>query len=346
MSIHHLTGLYMGAYANLPVFLAVMFGLFAVLAYAFACVKQRRLLAAWRDVRDAVAPATLYRTLTVRFDIKIFWFQLLFVTPAVAFVGSLYSAERLAKLLIAAHGAPAISLGGHPIAATLFQVFASQILGTFGAFLFHYAGHKTPLFWSLHKVHHSAEALSPFTAARGHPIDTLLGGSISFVWRTLVVGVALYVTGGAFTPIALTILGLLGMATLIQDALNHSHVPLSYGWFNRLWVGPLFHHVHHSADLKHRDKNFGGGVPVWDWLFGTMYLPDPDEALRLGLNDAEIGEANPHNTVRGYMIEPMAEFARELLRLVRGLGTHTTFPPTTIAAADAGAGREGGVCPP
>ena len=131
------------------------------------------------------------------------------------------------------------------------------------------------------------------------------------------VGAALWLTGGAFTPAALTLLGLLGMATLVQDALNHSHVPLSYGWFDRVWVGPLFHHVHHSADLKHRDKNFGGGVPVWDWLFGTMYLPDPHEALRLGLNDDEIGDANPHNTVRGYMVEPLAAFARELGKLAR-----------------------------
>ena len=316
MSIHRLAHLYLAAYANLPVFLAVMFGLFAVLAYGFTCVKQKRLVAAWRDLRDAVAPTAVYKATTVRFDIKIFWFQLLAVTPAVAFVGSLYSAERLAKLLTGHYGAPALSLAGHPIAATLVQVFASQILGTFGAFLFHYVGHNTPLFWSLHKVHHSAEALSPFTATRGHPIDTILGGSISFAWRTMVVGAALYLSGGAFTPATLTLLGLLAMATLVQDALNHSHVPLSYGWFNRLWVGPLFHHVHHSADLKHRDKNFGGGVPLWDWLFGTLYLPDPDEALRLGLNDHEIGEANPHNTVRGYMIEPMAEFGRELIKLV------------------------------
>ncbi len=318
MTIHHLTRLYLAAYANLPVFLAVMFGLFAVLAYGFACFRQRRLLARWRDILGAVAPADLYKAPTVRFDIRIFWFQLLVVIPAGAFVGSLYSAERLARALIAAQGAPAIPLAGHPIADTLVQVFASVILGSFGAFLFHYAGHRTPLFWSLHKVHHSAEALSPFTAARGHPLDTLLGGSISFVWRTAVVGAALWLTGGVFTPAALTILGLLAMATLVQDALNHSHVPLSYGWFDRLWVGPLFHHVHHSADLKHRDKNFGGGVPVWDWLFGTMYLPDPAEALRLGLNDHEIGEGNPHNAVRGYMIEPMMDFWRELGRLASG----------------------------
>ena len=312
-----LTPLVLAAYANLPIFLAVMFGLFAILAYAYAGVRRRALLTSWRDVRDAIAPLAVYQAATVRFDMRIFGFQLLVVTPAVAFVGSLYSAERLAALLVARQGVPALALGaGHPMAATLIQVFASQILGTFGAFIFHYAGHKTPLFWSLHKVHHSAEALSPFTAARGHPIDTLLGGSISFVWRTLVVGVALYFTGAHFTPAALTLLGLLGMATLVQDALNHSHVPLSYGWLDRLWVGPLFHHVHHSADLKHRDKNFGGGIPVWDWLFGTLYLPDPAETLRLGLNDHEIGAANPHNTVRGYMVEPMVEFARELLRLV------------------------------
>jgi sterol desaturase/sphingolipid hydroxylase (fatty acid hydroxylase superfamily) len=41
------------------------------------------------------------------------------------------------------------------------------------------------MFWAIHKVHHSAEALSPFTAARGHPLDTLLGIAVGLVSRTL-----------------------------------------------------------------------------------------------------------------------------------------------------------------
>ena len=311
---------YLHELAQLPQYLAVIFPFFAVLAYGYACFKQHSLLTSWRDIREAIFPAAVYKNPTVRFDMSIFLLQLLLVTPAAGYVGSLYTADRFAKILAGAHAAQAASPSLiHTLIATIVQVFAAEILGTFGAFIFHYAGHKTALFWSLHKVHHSAEALSPFTVARGHPLDTLLGESVSFVWRTLVVGEALYLTGGHFTPAALTIITIMAIASLIQGALNHSHVPLSYGWINRIWVGPTFHHLHHSAELKHRDRNFGGGVPVWDWLFGTMYLPAPGETYGLGLNDHEVGERNPHNTFKGYLLDPMVEFGRELGRLIGAL---------------------------
>lgn len=308
---------YLHQLAGLPQYLAVVFLLFAVLAYAFACVRKRAVLWSWTDAREAIVPAKVYRCRTVRFDMSIFALQLLLVAPAAGYVGSLYTAERFAQVISRAHAAQAVWPGfPHPLIATAIQIFSAQILGTFGAFVFHYAGHKTPLFWSLHKVHHSAEALSPFTVARGHPLDTLIGESVSFLWRTVVVGVALYLTGSRFTPAALAVISGLALASLVQDALNHSHVPLSYGWLNRVWVGPTFHHLHHSAELRHRDRNFGGGIPVWDWLFGTMYLPDPEEAFVLGLNDQEFGDRNPHNTLNGYLLNPMCDFARELGKLV------------------------------
>jgi sterol desaturase/sphingolipid hydroxylase (fatty acid hydroxylase superfamily) len=320
MAPSRLITLYLGELAELPKYFAVIFVLFAILAYGFACLRRRALLVAWRDIRDALAPREVYARRTVRFDIAIFWLQMLLVLPAITFVGSLYTADQFAKLLTATYGAAPITIGaGHPIAATLIQVQAALIFASFGAFIYHYAGHKVPMFWAIHKVHHSAEALSPFTAARGHPLDTLLGIAVGLVSRTLVVGAALYVTGGAFTPATLTVLSCAALASLVQDALNHSHVPLSYGWLNRIWVGPAFHHIHHSLDPRHRDKNFGGGVPIWDWMFGTMYLPDPDEALVLGLNDQEIGEANPHNSFKGYLIDPLAEFGREFAKLPRAV---------------------------
>jgi sterol desaturase/sphingolipid hydroxylase (fatty acid hydroxylase superfamily) len=320
--------LYLRQLAAVPQYLGVVFGLFAVLAYGYACSKQRRLLWSWADIRHAIVPAEVYRARTVRFDIAIFWMQAFFILPAITFVGSLYTAEQLAHWITARAGAPAVSLGGHSIAVTFVQLFASQILGTFGAYVFHVAGHKLPLFWSLHKVHHSAEALSPFTASRGHPLDTLFGVSVSFAWRTLVVGLALYVTGGQFTTAALGVLACSTLASLVQDALNHSHVPLCYGWLNRIWVGPSFHHIHHSIEMRHRDKNFGGGVPVWDWLFGTMYLPDPDERYLIGLNAQEMGEANPHNSFKGYVIAPTRDFAVELGKLVwpKRIGRETDLP--------------------
>jgi sterol desaturase/sphingolipid hydroxylase (fatty acid hydroxylase superfamily) len=301
-------------------YLAILFLLFPALAYAYAAIKQRRLLWRWSDLRAALAPAHIYQTQSVRFDIAMFWVQIFLILPPLTYVGALYTAGQFARVLQHHFGAPAIGLGaGHPIAATTIQILASEILGTFGAYIFHYAGHKVPLFWTLHQVHHSTDALSPFSAVRGHPVDTVLGVIVGSSWRALVVGVALYFTGGGFTTWSISLFAILSLASLVQGALNHTHVPLCYGWFNRLWVGPSFHQIHHSAEPRHRDKNLGAAFPIWDWVFGTFYLPRPGETFTLGLNEQSLEQANPHNSFRGYMIDPMAAFADELRRLVRGV---------------------------
>ncbi len=313
--------------------LAVLFLLFPVIAYAYAAIKQRKLLWTWRDLREALAPAHVYRARTVRFDMAMFAAQLFLVLPAVTYVGALYTAQQFAGFLHAHVGPPPLSISNLVIAA-LIQLAASEILGSFGTYIFHYAGHKVPMFWALHQVHHSTEALSPFTAVRGHPIDTLLGVVVGSAWKTLVVGVALYFTGGGYTPAALSVISVMAVASLMQAALNHAHVPLCYGWLNRFWVGPSFHHIHHSAELRHRDKNLGGGIPVWDWVFGTFYMPRPGEAFTLGLNHQSLGDANPHNSFDGYMIAPMANACREFGKLI-GLGPkqqrRRSFRPAAFA---------------
>ena len=325
---------------NAPLqYLAVLFVLFPALAYGYAAVRQRRMLWRWNDLREALAPAHIYQTQSVRFDMAMFWVQIFLILPPLAYIGALYSAQQFAGLLQARLGAPPLALGaGHPIAATAIQLIASEILGTLGAYLFHYAGHKVPLFWTLHQVHHSTDALSPFSAVRGHPVDAALGAGVGLVWRAGVVGVALYFTGGAFTAAAVSLFGMLAVASLVQAALNHTHVPLCYGWFNRLWVGPTFHQIHHSAELRHRDKNLGAAIPVWDWLFGTLYLPQPGETYVLGLNEHSLGEANPHNSLRGYFIEPMIAFGAELGRLARGVikpQGRRSLGPTALVYASA-----------
>ena len=36
---------------------------------------------------------------------------------------------------------------------------------------------------------------------------------------------------------------------------------------------PAHHQVHHSANPKHFNKNFGSCLALWDWMFGTLYVP-------------------------------------------------------------------------
>jgi hypothetical protein len=51
----------------------------------------------------------------------------------------------------------------------------------------------------------------------------------------------------------------------------------------------------------------GGMFPlsIWDWMFGTLYLPVKGETYRWGLNEEEIGANNPHMSVRALYLEPM-----------------------------------------
>ena len=45
------------------------------------------------------------------------------------------------------------------------------------------------------------------------------------------------------------------------------------------------HQLHHSAARRHRDRNMGFALSIWDQLFGTAYLPAEREHLRLGLGE-------------------------------------------------------------
>jgi sterol desaturase/sphingolipid hydroxylase (fatty acid hydroxylase superfamily) len=213
---------------------------------------------------------------------------------------------------------------------TQFVVFIlSSSFATYGV---HYAFHKVPILWSFHRVHHSAEALPPFAVFRFHPVEYLLTAGIPPLFGGVVTGAALYMLGaGQVHPSLIAFVALYSSWEVITGIFNHSHVPISYGWLNRIFYAPVLHQVHHSAELRHRDKNIGGGfnLVIWDHLFGTLYIPEKNETYRWGLNDEEFGDANPHLTVTGFYLEPFRHAwgtisAQRISRRVRGLGGTST----------------------
>ncbi len=60
----------------------------------------------------------------------------------------------------------------------------------FGYWLDHFLKHRIPALWELHKVHHTAEVLTPVTSFRMHPLDTLVFGHILAATAALANGVA------------------------------------------------------------------------------------------------------------------------------------------------------------
>lgn len=63
----------------------------------------------------------------------------------------------------------------------------------------------------------------------------------------------------------------------------HSSTRLQLGPLRRVIIDSRYHRIHHSLEPKHFEKNFGAATPLWDWLFGTLYMPERDEWPDVGL---------------------------------------------------------------
>jgi hypothetical protein len=65
--------------------------------------------------------------------------------------------------------------------------------------------------------------------------------------------------------------------------LRRSHMWLSWGrTLSRIVISPAQHHIHHSFLPQHCNKGYGEMFAFWDWMFGTIYIPEKHEELKLG----------------------------------------------------------------
>jgi hypothetical protein len=74
------------------------------------------------------------------------------------------------------------------------------------------------------------------------------------------------------------------------------------------------HQIHHSTLPRHRDKNLGAILSLWDYLFGTLYVPQGREEFPLGISCEEVGAANPHTNIAQILIEPVTTAWQTLQR--------------------------------
>jgi len=190
-------------------------------------------------------------------------------------------------------------------AILLCQVGVIFLVGDFGNYWNHRWMHRFPLYWSFHRVHHSAETLNYFTGDREHPLEVLPSVIIQGLFRGLGAGLVLWATGAPLISTTLPVLVALGVLWNIRTVLYHSHVPLSFGKLDYLIGGPIMHQLHHSAEAHHFSLNFGVQLYCWDWLFGTIYVPAKGEIFRLGLGLDELGPRNPHGTLKDLYFEPV-----------------------------------------
>lgn len=144
----------------------------------------------------------------------------------------------------------------------------------FAVWLEHWASHRIPLLWRIHRMHHADNGFDFTTALRFHPLEIVL----SMFWKALIV----------------LLIGAPAVAVLIFEIVlngtsmfNHANGRLPDALDRRLrlvLVTPDMHRVHHSSETRETNANYGFNFPFWDRLFGT-YVPQP----RLGHEKMEIG---------------------------------------------------------
>ncbi len=173
---------------------------------------------------------------------------------------------RIAEHEIMAGFGPLSRLPG-PVQA-LGMLVAADFLGYWVHRLFH----RRQL-WKFHAVHHSSVTLDWLSSVRAHPVNDLVS-RLATTLPLLALG---------FAPAA--IIGIAPVFALFAILL-HANLDWDFGPLRAVIASPVFHRWHHSTDPAAQDKNFAGLLPVWDWLFGTYYMPP-------GRTPEQFGTATP-----------------------------------------------------
>ncbi len=190
------------------------------------------------------------------------------------------------------------------------------LVSDFSVYWLHRLSHEVRFLWPFHRVHHTAEVLTPITTYRKHPVYNLVGILITSVISGTAQGLIIYFL---FHEISVLILGSINGAYFLFHILGsnyrHTHITISYGrFFEHIFISPAQHQIHHSIDPKHYNKNYGEIFALWDWAFGTLYISSSDQKLEYGMAD-QYGNKIPqmHNGAWQSLSEPFGASGRRLI---------------------------------
>jgi len=151
------------------------------------------------------------------------------------------------------------------------QFLVFLVLKDFCEWCVHNLLHRVPWLWEFHKLHHSIVELDWIGNMRFHWMEIVVYKSLTFLPM-----VVLGVDGRVILWVAI-------VGTLIGH-LNHSNLRIDWGPLRYVINSPRFHVWHHDVVLHGKaGQNYSILFSLWDWIFGTAYLPDAEEQpQRLG----------------------------------------------------------------
>ena len=158
--------------------------------------------------------------------------------------------------------------------------FALFILEDFAFYIEHRVDHYCRIFWAVHVTHHSSEEFNLTTGFRSSVFQP--------VYRFIY-----------FVPVALMgfhPLDIVFMYSITQTygiLVHTQYINKMPRWFERIFVSPAHHRVHHASNIVYLDKNMGMCLIIWDKLFGTFQEELDNHPVKYGLTTPVENDKNP-----------------------------------------------------
>ena len=157
------------------------------------------------------------------------------------------------------------------------QLLTLLIVRDFIQWWVHRLLHRVDFLWEFHKVHHSVQQMGFAAHLRYHWMETVVYRSIEYL------------------PLAMIGFGIddffiVHIFTLAVGHFNHSNLTVNLGPFKYIFNNPQMHIWHHAEHLpkgRERGVNFGLTFSVWDYLWGTNYIPYTGRDIKLGFPGVE-----------------------------------------------------------
>jgi len=192
-----------------------------------------------------------------------------FNRPAIILVYALLASTVMSEAEVVdffAHGAG-------PLKALPFwgQVIVYIVVADFLFYWAHRMFHGRSL-WRFHAIHHSATEVDWTTEYRFHPVNMML--------QPAPVAVLMLTLG-----ISPEVLAFLIPFDVLTGAWVHSNLNWTLGPLKYVVATPVFHRWHHTSPAEGGEMNFAPTFALWDWLFGTFYMPEGRYPETFGVDD-------------------------------------------------------------
>ena len=299
-----------------PVYL-IPFLVIAFILYRLSSLEENRVsFFAW------LFPKEIYTHASHWVDIKLFLlgrviaflkiFNLIFIQSAFALVG---------MGVVAFVSGVEMSTQEITIGRALLATFIITVVSDFCVYWVHRIHHESPVIWPFHSVHHSAEVLTPVTVYRKHPVYDLISNFTKAVLAGFFQGIILMlIMGQVQLSLVAGINAFYFVFNFVGSNFRHSHIWFRYGRvLEHIFISPAQHQIHHSLEPKHHNKNYGEVLAIWDWMFGTLYIPKEREILSFGISKSSSSNERilqPHSTLKDSLIVPFKDSWKSIRKRV------------------------------